>query len=323
MAGRRADAPAAAAKTRARGLAAVATRQPPRRLAAARGSALVGAALLVLASVACTPAEESTPGESASGARGAGEESTAVVPVHPAFTLDRDALAELLDGTPDVVETSVEADPQGFLELVGRVLDEPEDRTVLVDKAHALDEGYVPAELVELDTLSDELALSRPGHRLTQDTVDALLEMNAAAERDGITLVVSSAYRSYAYQADLFQRWVDELGLEEAERVSARPGTSQHQLGTTVDFGCICEEFAAQPAGVWLAEHAWKHGFSLSYPDGYENATGYSYEPWHFRYIGTSAARLEREYFDGVQQWMLEFLRARRADLEAARTHDR
>jgi zinc D-Ala-D-Ala carboxypeptidase len=281
--------------------------------AVARTIALVGLVVLALAA-ACAPAE---------GAQTDDHESATGEPVHPAFTLDREALVALLDGAPAVVRTAVEANPRRFLELVDEVLDEPEDRTVLVDKTTRLPESYVPADLVGLDTLADELALSRRGHRLTRDTAEALLEMNAAAERDGITLVVSSAYRSYAYQTDLFARWVDELGLEEAERVSARPGTSQHQLGTAVDFGCICDEFASQPAGRWLAEHAWRYGFSLSYPEGCEDLTGYSYEPWHFRSIGRSAARLEREFFDGVQQWMLEFLHARRADLEAARTHDR
>ncbi|MFW5788322.1 MAG: M15 family metallopeptidase [Spirochaetota bacterium] len=291
--------------------------------AVARTTALVGLLLLALAAAACAPGGEDSPRGATPGAQADGDGSATGEPVHPAFTLDRQALAALLDGTASVVTTTVEADPRRFLELLDEVLDEPEDRTVLVDKTTDLGESYAPADLVELDTLADELALSRAGHRLTRDTAEALLEMNAAAERDGITLVVSSAYRSYAYQADLFARWVDELGLEEAERVSARPGTSQHQLGTTVDFGCICDEFASQPAGRWLAEHAWRYGFSLSYPEGYEDLTGYSYEPWHFRYIGRSAARLEREYFDGIQQRMLEFLHARHGDLEAARTHDR
>ncbi|MFW6293790.1 MAG: M15 family metallopeptidase, partial [Spirochaetota bacterium] len=153
-----------------------------------------------------------------------------------------------------------------------------------------------------------KLVLSRPGHRLTSDATEALLEMSADAADDGITLVVSSAYRSYDYQADVYARWVEQLGQEEADRVSARPGTSQHQLGTVVDFGCICDEFASQPAGRWLAEHARRYGFSLSYPAGYEEVTGYAYEPWHFRYVGRSAAELEHRYFAGVQQWMLEFL---------------
>lgn len=293
------------------------------RAALARAARVAAVALVVALATACAPAEEPSSTGAAAGTSAGDAQPPTSTPLHPAFELDRPALAELVADSPAEVRGAVDADPRGFLELVDAVLDEPANRTVLVDKTTRLPESYVPVDLVELDTLSNELALSRAGHRLTRDTVDALLEMSAAAGSDGITLVVSSAYRSYAYQADLFERWVAELGLEEAERVSARPGTSQHQIGTTVDFGCICGEFASQPAGIWLAEHAWRYGFSLSYPDGYEDVTGYSYEPWHFRYIGRDATRLEREYFEGVQQWMLEFLHARRAELEAARHDDR
>jgi zinc D-Ala-D-Ala carboxypeptidase len=240
-------------------------------------------------------------------------------PVHPSFTLDAQALDELLSGAPEPVAAAVRNDSHGFLSLIEQVLDQPADLTVLVDRNRPLPENYVPEDLVDLDTLSSELSLSRSGHRLRHEATEALREMNAAAVRDGITLTVSSPYRSYEYQVVVYSRWVDQLGQEAADRVSARPGTSQHQLGTAVDFGCICDEFAEQPAGLWLLEHAHRYGYSLSYPDGYEDVTGYSYEPWHYRYIGRAAARLEQEYFAGIQQWLLEFLHAHRTQLEEAR----
>ena len=231
--------------------------------------------------------------------------------VHPAFTITRDALVELVAGEPEPVLRAVEADPTGFLSALVRVLELPEDRTILVDKRHPLPDGYVPSRIVDLDSRS-ELVLSRPGHRLSADATEALLAMSAAAATDGVTLVVSSAYRSYEYQAGVYARWVEQLGREQADRVSARPGTSQHQLGAAIDFGCICAEFAEQPAGVWLRENAFRFGFSLSYPYGYEEVTGYSHEPWHYRYVGREATALERGYFAGIQQWMLEFLDRRR-----------
>jgi len=241
-----------------------------------------------------------------------------VARAHPRFRLSSPELLALVADAPEPVRAAVAQDAEGFLALVGLVLDLPADRTLLVDKEHGLGE-YVPSNLVELDALDDRLALSRPGHRLTAPTTEALLTMSADAAADGIALIVSSAYRSYAYQADLYARWVAELGEEEADRVSARPGTSQHQLGTTADFGCICDAFASQPAGRWLAENAHRYGFSLSYPDGYEELTGYSYEPWHFRYLGVEATELERRYFGGIQQWMLEFLHRHRDTLARAR----
>ena len=119
---------------------------------------------------------------------------------------------------------------------------------------------------------------------------------------------MSSAYRSYDYQAGLYNRHVEQLGKAAADRVSARPGHSQHQLGTTIDFGSIAAGYGETPNGRWLAAHAWRFGFSLSYPAGYEEYTGYDYEPWHFRYLGRVGTRLEREFFAGLQQRFLVFL---------------
>ncbi len=239
--------------------------------------------------------------------------------IHPAFDSVEADLASMLDGMPQDIAGTIREDPHGFLSQVLLVLDEPDDLTILVDKDHPLSDGYRPTDLVDLDTLSDELVLSRPGHRLRRGATDALLEMSASALGEGITLMVSSAYRSYEYQQTVYARWVEELGAAMADRVSARPGMSQHQLGTAVDFGCICRAFADQPAGRWLRANAHRYGYSLSYPEGYEEVTGYLYEPWHYRYIGRAAAALEREYFSGLQHYLLTFLHAHRSFLIVSR----
>ena len=136
----------------------------------------------------------------------------------------------------------------------------------------------------------------------------ALEEMAAAAKASGITLTVSSAYRSYQYQIGSFQRWTSRLGLKEAERVSARPGRSQHQLGLVVDFGSISNAFAETEAGKWVASNAGRFGFSLSYPRGYEDLTGYSWESWHYRYVGRELAAFIGVWFNGIQQYALRFI---------------
>lgn len=247
------------------------------------------------------------------------EEQAEPPTLHPAFAVTSDDLENLLGGVPDGPATAIRANPSAFLARLDEVLQAPADLTILVDKDNPLPEDYAPADLVDLDELAGELVLSRAGHRLRHPATEALRQMSAEAGAAGVTLMVSSAYRSYAYQADVYARWVDQLGRAMADRVSARPGMSQHQLGTAVDFGCICREFADQPAGVWLAENAHRFGYSLSYPEGYEEITGYLYEPWHYRYIGRAAAALEHEYFGGIQQYMLEFLARNRASLLAAR----
>ena len=75
-----------------------------------------------------------------------------------------------------------------------------------------------------------------------------------------------------------------------------------------VDFGSIDDDYAKTKAGKWLASHAQDYGWSLSYPKGYENITGYKWECWHYRYLGIKACKLQKNYFEDIQQYMLEFI---------------
>jgi zinc D-Ala-D-Ala carboxypeptidase len=175
-----------------------------------------------------------------------------------------------------------------------------------VDKAQALPAGYVPADLVDLD--GKGLSVSRPGHRLRAAAFRALQAMDAAARAEKVNLLVSSSYRSYEYQVEVFGRTVKEMGKARAEMVSAAPGHSQHQLGEAIDFGSITDAFAQTKASHWLAANARRFGFSLSFPKGMSEITGYAWESWHYRYIGKAAAALEERYFGGVQQYLMLFL---------------
>lgn len=180
----------------------------------------------------------------------------------------------------------------------------------LIDKTHGkLSADYEPKNLVSVEN-KKLYKVSKAGMQIRKDVKEKLEEMVHAYDKDtGAALfLVSSAYRSYSYQKWLFQHWVDVDGLEEAERESARAGTSQHQLGVALDFGSITNEFAQTLQGKWMYEHAWEHGFSLSFPKGYEPDTGFMWESWHFRYIGAEACKLQRTYFNDVQQFMLEFI---------------
>lgn len=177
----------------------------------------------------------------------------------------------------------------------------------LIDKKHTASSSYVPKDLVSLkkNSLFD---LNKAGMKIRAEAYSALNEMAQAALNEGIRLLVSSAYRSYSYQENLFNYWVSVDGLEEAERESARPGTSQHQLGTAVDFGSISDDFDKTQMGQWIYKNAADYGWSLSFPKGYEDVTGYRWECWHFRYIGKNACRFQQKWFGGIQQFMLEFI---------------
>jgi D-alanyl-D-alanine carboxypeptidase len=181
---------------------------------------------------------------------------------------------------------------------------------VLVDKQHALP-GYVPTDLVTLKSNTAYLT-SRNGLQLRSVAELALRRMGEAARKEGITLLASSTYRSFDYQVTVYARNVRIFGQAEADRESAKPGTSQHQLGTVVDFGSISPSFADTAAGRFVAAHAPEYGWSLSFPDGYEDVTGYLWECWHWRYIGIEAVRFQEKWFDNIQQFMLEFIDAYR-----------
>jgi len=200
------------------------------------------------------------------------------------------------------------AAPGSFFAILKTVLEKDFMLILLVDKKHALPASYEPADLVSLNDYKPRISVNRQDLKLRKPAADALAALSDAARKDGIILDVSSAYRSFSYQSALFDRNVRELGQAQAERESARAGTSQHQLGLAVDFGSVTEAFGKSKAGIWLLEHAVAFGFSLSYPQGHESQTGYIFEPWHFRFIGIEAAGFVAEYFDGLQYRALEFL---------------
>ena len=211
---------------------------------------------------------------------------------------------------PMEIQQRIGTDAASFLADLKRVLDaEKEQLLIFVDKRHLLPDGYTPHNLVTLDT-SRAYIINRKDLSLTKTAEAALQKMALAAKQDGVTLVVSSSYRSYAYQKNLFERYVRESGEKEAERFSARPGTSQHQLGTVIDFGSISNEFAQTRAGKWMQQHAAQYGWSLSFPKGYEAVTGYVWESWHYRYIGVEACAFQQKWFGNIQQYMLECINA-------------
>lgn len=162
---------------------------------------------------------------------------------------------------------------------------------------------YVPASLQNIKTPYDERTF-----KLTPEALNALKELMEDAKKEGLNLYPVSAYRTFKHQQWLYDNSVNKNGQTHADRYSALPGYSQHHLGTAVDFNDVKLRFEKTNEFAWLKDNAGKYGFSLSYPKGDENITGYAYEPWHFRYIGKDAVKLQDMFFDGSQQKMLEFL---------------
>lgn len=227
-------------------------------------------------------------------------------PVSPRFTLRQRDLPQLAALLPPDAAAAMNAEPRRFLDLLADALAAPAGTLTLVDKAHGLEATYEPDDLAAL--AGRGLELSKSGLALRAVALDDLLAMSAAARADGVTLVVSSTFRTFAQQESLWRRELAVLPRAEVERELAPPGHSQHQLGTAVDFGSIDDSFAATGAGRWMTGNAWRYGWSLSYPQGREDETGYRWESWHYRWIGRAAAVLARDFFGGSQQALLSFV---------------
>jgi D-alanyl-D-alanine carboxypeptidase len=171
-----------------------------------------------------------------------------------------------------------------------------DDLLVLVNKEYQLPSTYAPSDLV-----SATLSGIRKGENflLRNILINDLKELVTAAINDSIDLSIRSGYRSYSTQIATYNHWLSLNGsnIAAADKISARAGHSQHQLGTAVDFSSseiadgLGGTFASTKASKWLAENAWKYGFVISFPAGYESITGYSYESWHYRYIGKTNAK--------------------------------
>jgi D-alanyl-D-alanine carboxypeptidase len=166
-----------------------------------------------------------------------------------------------------------------------------------VNQERALPPDFEPPDLVPVTGIP----VVNQGMLLRRVALEALRRLAAAAQAEGLRLFVSSAYRSYRTQVAVHNYWVQVLGPARAARVSARPGHSEHQLGTAVDLTSprvnyqLTEAFGETPEGRWLGANAHRFGFVMSYPAGKEEITGYDYEPWHFRYVGVDVATYVHE----------------------------
>lgn len=181
-------------------------------------------------------------------------------------------------------------------------LDDPASFWVITNKRRPLQPtNYSPNDLTTPD-IPLRLTAKDEEMKLRVEPAAALSNLFEAAKKDGVSLMVSSAYRSYSFQKGLYNRYVSQQGRAVADTQSARPGHSEHQTGLAVDVEpasrkCEVEAcFAHTPEGKWVAEHAHEYGFIIRYGDGQQGTTGYIYEPWHLRYVGKSlAAEIHKE----------------------------
>ncbi len=168
-------------------------------------------------------------------------------------------------------------------------IEDPTDISVIVNKYHKLSSDYVPSDL---ETIANKYNRGY-NNKLRKVAKEAFEEMCEAALKDDITIYSGSAYRSYSYQKNLYDRYVNTNGFKEAETFSARAGYSEHQTGLATDILNKRQDYisANDKEYEWLVNNSYKYGFILRYPKGKDNITGYMYEEWHFRYVGKDLAK--------------------------------
>ena len=145
------------------------------------------------------------------------------------------------------------------------------DGIMIVNKTYSLPSDYNPGGL-------------------TDEFMNAFYEMQAAARLDNIELFIASGFRSYDYQVGLYNKYVEEDGVDAADRYSARPGYSEHQTGLAADINAADSSFDDTPEALWMDQNCYKYGFIIRFPKGKEEYTGYKYESWHLRYVGKDIA---------------------------------
>ncbi|MBQ6335537.1 MAG: D-alanyl-D-alanine carboxypeptidase family protein [Erysipelotrichaceae bacterium] len=157
---------------------------------------------------------------------------------------------------------------------------------ILVNKYYQLSEDYVPDDLVDIDP-----SLGRG--QIRGKVYEAYLKLLEDARALGYNLYVVSAFRSFAYQDGLYNKYLRSDPQEVVDTYSARPGHSEHQTGMAMDVtvpGYSLDDFGTTDAAKWLNENCCHYGFIIRYPADKTDITGYIEEPWHIRYLGVETA---------------------------------
>lgn len=174
------------------------------------------------------------------------------------------------------------------------------DGYIIANKTYALPSDYVPT-----DTTIDLTGVEYSYDGMTNDTWDAWQALKTAAEDEGLSLWIGSGYRSYSCQEGLWNNYAARDGQAMADTYSARAGHSEHQTGWCFDLNSVTDAFADTAEGKWVNDNCWKYGFIIRYPKGKSDVTGYKYESWHLRYVGTELA--EKLYNNGDWITMEEY----------------
>ena len=162
---------------------------------------------------------------------------------------------------------------------------------ILVNKENSLSSDYKPDNLVKPNIVFLDSSVEEEKY-MQQEAATALEELFQNAKQNNITLIGSSAYRSYQTQVNIYNKYYRQKGSSYTKQYVATPGESEHQTGLAIDVTNPSRCFdKTSVEAQWIDNNAYKYGFILRYPENKEDVTGYNYEPWHIRYVGKDVAK--------------------------------
>lgn len=177
------------------------------------------------------------------------------------------------------------------------ITDTSKGNTMLVNKYNALSKDY---EVEDLKTISKTYSYG-DNKKLNKEAYDAFISLADDAKKEGCTILIVSSYRTYQDQEDVWKDYKASFGTKKADAYAARAGSSEHETGLAIDvadYNDKNDKFEATESFKWMQTNAHKYGYILRYPKGKENITGYSYEAWHYRYVGIDTAT--KVYNEGI-----------------------
>ncbi|MCD7859466.1 MAG: M15 family metallopeptidase [Firmicutes bacterium] len=267
----------------------------------------IGAALIVIAAILANApgrtgsdddldSAQSVPGESAGAATEAENTETEAETTETEPEATDAAQTEATEPELEILDQSALGDTSAISYLKGRtetgavveIIDGVTyvDGYLLVNKTYSLPADYVPeGTKAALD------GVQKSNEGLVLEAWEAWQQLQAAAAAEGLSIYISSGYRSYSYQGMLWSNYVARDGQAAADTYSARAGHSEHQTGYCFDLNSISSAFTNTAEGIWVNENCCRYGFIIRYPEGKSDQTGYKYESWHLRYVGQELAQ--------------------------------
>jgi len=170
----------------------------------------------------------------------------------------------------------------------------------LVNKYNYIDKDYLPNNLITISNLT-----------INKEAYESFIKMKQDMNKENLNIRIISAYRSYEYQEKLYNNYLKYESRSLVDTYSARAGYSEHHTGLAIDIDnekLDYNKFYLTKEYLWMNNNSYKYGFILRYPKDKENITGYSYEPWHYRYVGIDVAKYIKKHNSTFEEYYYEFI---------------